>query len=256
MATFRNPIGQFLRNRLIRLVGQFSSFRHNFVRTLSEMSIHYPNSPLNGESGTMNWASKSVHPGDRVPDTRLRDPRTSREQRLLLLLRSPQFNLLLLPAGPDRVLSEIRRHPKECRIGVSRHDSRSSDCAKRLAAARDRGVCVHLAGFHRLRPASSGRTGNSIGASSAGWLFGVSRSTGFVGRTAQDTWIVSGWLAATQGDARAMPALPFGSRLTKCFFIPPLCPENSAATAVPQRSKSSPDETARRAAAKCGAARP
>ncbi len=116
VATLRNPIGQFFRNRLVEVLGHLPAFRRNFVRDLTEMSIHYPRSPLNAESGG-NWASGSIRPGDRYPETRLREPKTGREQRLLLLLRGPQHNLLLLPAvgetGSLTGVGDIRRQVEE-----------------------------------------------------------------------------------------------------------------------------------------------
>jgi 2-polyprenyl-6-methoxyphenol hydroxylase-like FAD-dependent oxidoreductase len=117
VATMRNPIGQFLRNRLVALAGHLSAFRRTFVRDLTEMSIHYPNSPLNGEFGL---PFKSIRPGDRFPEARLREPETGREKRLLLLLRGPQHHLLLLTAPIDveyanilTRLDDIRRRVKE-----------------------------------------------------------------------------------------------------------------------------------------------
>jgi 2-polyprenyl-6-methoxyphenol hydroxylase-like FAD-dependent oxidoreductase len=111
VATMRNPIGQFLRNRLVELVGHLSAFRRNFIRDLTEMSIHYPNSPLNGQS------NGRIRPGDRFPEARLRDPGTGREQRLLLLLRGPLHNLLLLPAVADALivadLNDVRQRVEE-----------------------------------------------------------------------------------------------------------------------------------------------
>jgi 2-polyprenyl-6-methoxyphenol hydroxylase-like FAD-dependent oxidoreductase len=117
VALLRNPIGQFLRNRLAALLGHLSAFRRSFVRDLTELSIHYPKSPLNGENSVLPWASGSIRPGDRFPEARLREPGTGREQRLLLLLRGPQHNLLLLPATTDASiltgLDEIRRRVEE-----------------------------------------------------------------------------------------------------------------------------------------------
>src|SRR5579884_223717 len=116
VATMRNPIGQFFRNRLVEVLGHLPWFRRNFVRDLTEMSIHYPNSPLNGQS-PKNWPSASIQPGDRYPEARLRDPGTGREQRLLLLLRGPQHNLLLLPAAANADiladLNDVRRRVEE-----------------------------------------------------------------------------------------------------------------------------------------------
>ncbi len=113
VATLRNPIGQFFRNRLIGLLARLPSFRRSFVRDLSEMSVHYPHSPLNGQAHGTSWAPGSVCPGDRVPDTRLRDAKMGGEQRLLVLLRGPQHNLLLLPATTDAAvlasLDDIRQ---------------------------------------------------------------------------------------------------------------------------------------------------
>lgn len=117
VATLRNPIGQFFRNRLVEMLGHLSAFRRSFVRDLTEMSIHYPNSPLNGEFGPFRWATGSIRPGDRFPEARLRDPGIGREQRLLLLLRGPQHNLLLVPAVTDAGvltgLDDIRRRVEE-----------------------------------------------------------------------------------------------------------------------------------------------
>ncbi len=116
VATLRNPIGQFFRNRIVQMVGHLSAFRRTFARDLTEMSIHYPNSPLNGQTDG-NWASGSTRPGDRYPEARLREAKTGREQRLLLLLRGPQHNLLLLPTVADdpslRSLDEIRQRIEE-----------------------------------------------------------------------------------------------------------------------------------------------
>jgi hypothetical protein len=91
----------------VNVLGHLTFFRRNFVRDLSELAIHYPHSPLNAESTSPAWASDGIHPGDRVPDTRLREPGTNGEQRLLLLLRGPQHNLLLLPASPEAAVSQV-----------------------------------------------------------------------------------------------------------------------------------------------------
>jgi 2-polyprenyl-6-methoxyphenol hydroxylase-like FAD-dependent oxidoreductase len=123
VAVLRNPVGQFVRNRLVGLLGRLPPFRRNFVRYLSEMVVHYPHSPLNGESAGRGWASGGVRPGDRVPDTRLRQSGTGREERLLTLLRGPQHNLLLLPAGTEDALAgfeEVARHVEETYPGLVR----------------------------------------------------------------------------------------------------------------------------------------
>jgi hypothetical protein len=107
LATMRNPVGQFFRNRTVGLLTRLPPFRRGFVNYLSEMSVHYPHSPLNGESG--DWSSGVLRPGDRVPDTRLREAATSRERRLLSVLRGPRHHLLLLPADAAASLDDIRQ---------------------------------------------------------------------------------------------------------------------------------------------------
>ncbi len=123
VAILRNPVGQFFRNRLVGLLGRLPPFQRAFVRGLSEMAVHYPHSPLNGESGA-NWTSGSIHPGDRVPDTRLREPGTGREHRLLAVLRGPQHHLLLLPAATDAAgtaaLGDIQRRVEAAYPGLLR----------------------------------------------------------------------------------------------------------------------------------------
>ena len=142
VATLRNPLGQFFRNRLVEILGKLSSFRRNFVRDLTEMSIHYPNSPLNGEFSALRWASGSNRPGDRFPEARLREPGTGREQRLLILLRGPQHNLLLVSPVTDayalKGLNDIRRQVEEAYPNLIRaHLIVSGDSLPQEAASFD-----------------------------------------------------------------------------------------------------------------------
>jgi 2-polyprenyl-6-methoxyphenol hydroxylase-like FAD-dependent oxidoreductase len=109
VATLRNPVGQFLRNRLVSALGLLPAFRRSFVLGLSELTIHYPHSPLNGESTGSAWRSGGVRPGDRVPDAQLRESGTGRQQRLLQALDGTRHHLLLLPAAAEpRVLDNLR----------------------------------------------------------------------------------------------------------------------------------------------------
>jgi 2-polyprenyl-6-methoxyphenol hydroxylase-like FAD-dependent oxidoreductase len=98
MAMIRSPVFQFVRNQAMRVATMLPPVQHTFARKLTEMAIHYPDSPLNGE--TPGW-SGGLKPGDRVPDSRLRDPRTGKEQRLLRLLQGTSHHLLLLPVALD-----------------------------------------------------------------------------------------------------------------------------------------------------------
>jgi 2-polyprenyl-6-methoxyphenol hydroxylase-like FAD-dependent oxidoreductase len=127
VATVRNPLLQFARNHLVGLLGHLTAFRKNFVRTLSEMTVHYPHSPLNAESGGPGWDSAGIHPGDRLPDTRLRQPGTSQEERLLAILRGGTYDLLLLPAAPEAAAPQVW-----------------TDLRQRIEAAYAEGVRVHL----------------------------------------------------------------------------------------------------------------
>jgi 2-polyprenyl-6-methoxyphenol hydroxylase-like FAD-dependent oxidoreductase len=125
VATLRNPVGQFLRNRAAGLLGLLPPFRRAFVRNLTEMAIHYPHSPLNGEQrGARGFALGGLEPGDRVPDVRLREPGMGREQRLQKVLPGVSYHLLLLPAGvnPDALaaLHAIGRRAEDAYPGTVR----------------------------------------------------------------------------------------------------------------------------------------
>ncbi len=111
VATLRNPIGRFVRNRIVGALGLLPAFRRAFAATLTELAIHYPESPLNGESSGTAWTPGGLRPGDRVPDVTLRTPGTGEERRLLSILRDPRHSLLLIPADGTRTadLVEIGR---------------------------------------------------------------------------------------------------------------------------------------------------
>jgi len=119
-ATVRNPFGQFLRNRAVWALGRLPAFRRNFVRYLAELTIHYPNSPLSGESTGPGWASGGTRPGERVADVRLRNAQTGEGVRLHALLRGLQHDLLLLPgeAAETAALAEIGRQAEAAYPGL------------------------------------------------------------------------------------------------------------------------------------------
>jgi hypothetical protein len=85
VALLPDPITRFFRNTIVRVGGRLPAFQRNFVRYLAELSIHYPESPLNGE--TIGPWDGGIRPGDRVPDATLKVPATGREERLHALLR-------------------------------------------------------------------------------------------------------------------------------------------------------------------------
>jgi hypothetical protein len=112
VATLRNPVAQLIRNHVASLLGSFGAFRRRFTSTMSELSIHYPHSPLNGEhrGRGMRWGGGGLRPGDRLPDAPLADPQTGRARRLLEVLAAPSHHLLALagtaaPAPTD--LAEV-----------------------------------------------------------------------------------------------------------------------------------------------------
>jgi 2-polyprenyl-6-methoxyphenol hydroxylase-like FAD-dependent oxidoreductase len=111
VALLPDPITRFFRNTIVRVGGRLPAFQRNFVRYLAELSIHYPESPLNGE--TIGPWDGGIRPGDRVPDATLKVPATGREERLHALLRGNVHDLLLLPASADAValnaLEDVRK---------------------------------------------------------------------------------------------------------------------------------------------------
>ncbi len=122
LVTIRNPIFRVVRNTVVGLVGRVPAFRRNLFNGLTELAIHYPDSPLNGESSAVPWAAGGIKPGDRVPDGTLRSPATGEERRLHAILRGPEHNLLLLPDDPSRTadLAEIGRRAEATYPGVVR----------------------------------------------------------------------------------------------------------------------------------------
>jgi hypothetical protein len=122
VVTIRNPVAQFLRNTVVGALGHVPAFPRAFFRNLTELGIHYPEGPLNGESSAVPWATGGLKPGDRVPDGPLRSPATGEERRLHAVLRGPQHNLLLLPDDPSQVtdLAEIGHRAESAYPGVIR----------------------------------------------------------------------------------------------------------------------------------------
>jgi len=101
IATLRNPVGKFFRNRLVKLLGRLPAFRREFARNLSELGIHYPTSPLNGARG-----GTGIQPGDRLPDAPLKDAGNLTERRLLAVTHGPEHHLLLLSTGEASIAND------------------------------------------------------------------------------------------------------------------------------------------------------
>jgi 2-polyprenyl-6-methoxyphenol hydroxylase-like FAD-dependent oxidoreductase len=100
VATLRNPMLQFMRNHLMSLAGKLSAVQERAIAHLSEMAIHYPESPLNGDDSGDAWGS-TVAAGDRLPDATVSELRSGKEMRLLEALRGADFTLLVLPSAEE-----------------------------------------------------------------------------------------------------------------------------------------------------------
>jgi hypothetical protein len=99
VAMIRNPALQYLRNHLIGFATQFTAVQQRAIANLTEMAVHYPKSPLNGEDPGPAWRG-GIYAGDRLPDAELLHPKTSQTTRLLSAISNSQHTLLLLSADP------------------------------------------------------------------------------------------------------------------------------------------------------------
>jgi 2-polyprenyl-6-methoxyphenol hydroxylase-like FAD-dependent oxidoreductase len=105
LAIIRNPLGRLVRNAAVMVLGRLPSVRRAVGRGLAELSIHYPDSPLNGEMNGRRWSEHGARPGDRLPDTRL-ELGGGEQELLLRLLNRPCHHLLLLPAEGEPLALE------------------------------------------------------------------------------------------------------------------------------------------------------
>ncbi len=96
MATLRNPLLQFIRNRVAQFASKLEAVQDRAIGQLTELDIHYPASMLTNHHASSAWDG-TLHPGDRLPDATLLDPATGRQSRLHSLLVGSWHRLLLLP---------------------------------------------------------------------------------------------------------------------------------------------------------------
>jgi hypothetical protein len=107
VAILRNPIGQFLRNTAIGILGKIPAVRRGFTYELTELGIAYPKSPLNGEDPGPGW-NDGLRPGGRLPDLLIPDPGAGRPPvRLYSRLDGKRWDVLLLSAVPNGQLAAI-----------------------------------------------------------------------------------------------------------------------------------------------------
>ena len=111
VAMIRNPALQFLRNHLIEFATKFTAVQQRAIANLTELAVHYPDSPLNAEDPGLAWPG-DLKAGDRLPDADLLD-RSGKTTRLLSAIGGSKHTVLLLPAVGDNVfpaLLEQGRH--------------------------------------------------------------------------------------------------------------------------------------------------
>ena len=111
VAMIRNPALQFLRNHLIEFATKFTAVQQRAIATLTELAVHYPDSPLNAEDPGTAWPG-DLKAGDRLPDADLLD-HSGKTTRLLSAIGGSKHTVLLIPAAGDNVfpaLLEQTRH--------------------------------------------------------------------------------------------------------------------------------------------------
>lgn len=104
VATLRNPIGQFVRNHTASLLSSLSVVQHKASSTLTELAIHYPHSPLNGQHRglrVLGWLTGGLKPGERLPDADIVLPPGPEKRRLLAELGGTSHHLLLLAGSGE-----------------------------------------------------------------------------------------------------------------------------------------------------------
>lgn len=101
IATLRNPLAQALRNRIGHLALGLHPVQESVANTLSETSIGYPESPLNGPAG-----QGPLKPGDRLAPISGEIPPGSGGRPRFRLIASAQFNELAQRFAPLVELQE------------------------------------------------------------------------------------------------------------------------------------------------------
>ena len=123
VATIRNPVLQYIRNHIMSIAGKLSAVQRRAISQLTEMAIHYPNSPLNGDNPGRAWHGK-VAVGDRLPEAELQELSTGKTTRLLSAVGGNQHTLLVMPKSEANMTADDRRHAEESLLDEARqlHD--------------------------------------------------------------------------------------------------------------------------------------
>ncbi|MCE9546782.1 MAG: FAD-dependent monooxygenase [Planctomycetia bacterium] len=106
VATLRNPLAQYARNRAASMLCSFGFVQDKFKSALCELSINYRHSPLSAEK----WPKHAggLHAGDRLPDASLTSVADGSETTLFAEMSADRHTLLLLPcSGDGRVIAQL-----------------------------------------------------------------------------------------------------------------------------------------------------
>ncbi len=99
MATLHQPLSQQVRNRLVPILSQIEVVQHRFVDQISEISIHYRNSPIVSEHSSLPGrllTHKGPKPGDRASEVKSLLGVDGTPTHLFEVLRSTKHSLFLL----------------------------------------------------------------------------------------------------------------------------------------------------------------
>ena len=107
MATLQNPFGLQLRNALLPLLTGIHLIEDRVVETVSEIGIHYRRS-----SAVAGKTGRSLHAGDRAPDSNLFDGVSEKAILLLDRLRKPVHQLLLFAGNSPQDAIDFDRYRK------------------------------------------------------------------------------------------------------------------------------------------------
>jgi 2-polyprenyl-6-methoxyphenol hydroxylase-like FAD-dependent oxidoreductase len=99
MAMLHQPLLQQVRNHVVPILSQIEPVQHRFVEQISELNIHYRNSPIVCEQGSFPGhllTHKSPKAGDRAPAVQPLFREDGTATRLFEVLRSTKHTLFLL----------------------------------------------------------------------------------------------------------------------------------------------------------------
>ena len=120
VATLRNPVAQTIRNAVGHLVLGVAPVQHAFAGTMSEVSVGYPRSPLNGPSLGERHAPR---PGERMPPAANEAPVGSGSTpRFALFADESDAVRWLSSAHPDLLDPLVRKPPSGGALWLVRPD--------------------------------------------------------------------------------------------------------------------------------------